>query len=213
MAFWAAIPMIASMASSAAGAESARASTVAGAKSQARIETMKREYMQKMFDEDIERLKPFFEAGQKAGVMYGDAVRNKLDPTKTGTYQQISKMIGGDLEGSSEFVKENTFGRLGAMEQQRQKSRLMDLQQIGMGSAASAGTSGMNLGQTLAQSYGISGGAMATGMQSSSNQRQSMYNKAITGISEIPSYVASNRSSNSLGQLQYNPDSINDYGY
>jgi hypothetical protein len=185
--------MIASMGAQAMGAETARVSTVEGAKSQARIEAMKREYMTKMFDEDIERLKPFYEAGKSAGVMYGDAVRNKLDPTKTGTYQQISKMISPELEGAPEYVKEEAFERLGAMEQQRQKSRLMDIQQIGLGSAGSAGTSGMNLGRTLAQSYGLSGGVMAQGAQSGAEQRQSMYNVAATQLGGMPSYFASGR--------------------
>jgi hypothetical protein len=191
MAFWAAIPMIASMGAQAMGKESARASTIEGAKSQAKIEAMKREYMQKIFTEDIDRLKPFYEAGTAAGIKYGDAIRNKLDPTQTGTYKQISSMISPDLEGAPEYVKERAFERLGAMEGERQKTRLMDLQQIGMGSAASAGTAGLNLGSMLAQSYGLSGNVMARGMQSGENQRQSMYNVAASQMSGLPSYIAS----------------------
>lgn len=183
--------MLASMGAGAAGSAEGRTATVDGAKSQAKIETIKREYMTKMFNEDIERLQPFYEAGKSAGVMYGDAIKNKLDPTKTGTYNQIDKMIGSDLEGAPEYVREEAFERLGAMEQQKQKSRLMDIQQIGLGSAGSAGTAGLNLGNTLAQSYGLSGNVMAQGMQSGANQRQSMWNNAATQLGGMPSYFGS----------------------
>lgn len=216
MAFWAALPMIASMGAQAMGGETGRAATVEGAKSQARIEAMKRAYMTKNFEEDIERQRPFYEAGKAAGLMYTDAIRNKLDPTKTGTYQQISKMISPDLADAPEYVREGAFERLGAVEQQRQKTRLMDIQQLGLGAAGSAGTAGLNLGNVLAQSYGLTGNVMAGGMQSSADQRQSMWNTAATQMSGLPSYFESGKKPSPQSQQNYNlgmPMNTNYGGY
>jgi len=193
MGFFAAIPALLGMGASAAGAEASREGTVEGAKSQARIEAMKRAYAMKRFEEDLEMQKPFYEAGLQAGVKYGDAIKNRLDPTKSGAYQFQKGLMEKDLKGAPEYVREGALSRLGAMEGEKQKSRLMDLQQIGLGASAQAGTSGLNLGNVLAQSYGISGGAMAQGTQSGYDQRQSMYNVAASQLSGLPSYMAANR--------------------
>lgn len=182
-----------SVASQAAGSEEKRISTVEGAKSTVAIEALSREYATQMFKEDIERQQPFYEAGKAAGVQYGAAVRNQLDPTESGSYQLQKDLIDKDLGGAPAYVKEGAYAQLGAVEGEKQKSRLMDLQQIGMGSAASAGTSGLNLGNMLARSYGLSGNVMAGGMQSSANQTQSMWNVAGSQLSGLPAYIESGR--------------------
>lgn len=193
MAFWAAIPMIASMGAQALGGEQARESTIEGARTQAEIERLKRDYAQRTFEEDIERQKPFYEAGKQAGVLYPDAIVNKLDPTVTGAYQLQKRLIEPELEGAPEYVKESAMQQLGAIEQQKQKSRLMDIQQIGLGAAGAAGTAGLNLGNILAQSYGLTGQVSGGAKQSAAEQRQSAWNVAASQLSGLPAYFAAGR--------------------
>jgi hypothetical protein len=182
-----------SMGSQVAAGEAGRASTVEGAKSQAAIEEKSRAYALQMFEEDIEQQRPFYEAGQAAGVQYGAAVANRLDPTTSGAYQLQKGLIDEDLKDAPSYVSAGAYSQLGAVEGEKQKSRLMDMQQIGMGSAASAGSAGLNLGTMLANSYGLSGNVMAGGMQSSANQRQSSFNVAGSQLSGIPAYVEAGR--------------------
>jgi hypothetical protein len=185
--------MIAGLAMSQRGQQQAMASTVEGARTQANIEAMNREYSQKVFDEEIEQQKPFYDAGVKAGVKYDDAITNKLDPKKTGTYQLQRELIDPDLAGQPEYVWEGAHERLGAMEAEKQKGRLMDLQQIGLGAAGSAGTAGVNLGNVLAQSYGLTGNVMAKATQSAAEQKQSMWNVTASQLSGLPSYFSASR--------------------
>lgn len=193
MGFWAAIPMIASMGAQAMGTLSGAEATIEGAEASANIEKLKRDYATKVFDEDIDRLKPFYDAGVQAGVKYGDAITNRLDPTKSGAYQAKLGLISEDLAGQPEYVREGAIEKLGAIEGEKQKGRLMDLQQIGLGAAGSAGTSRLNLGNILAQSYGLTGMTEAGAKQYGGEERQSAWNVAASQISGLPSYFASER--------------------
>lgn len=194
MSLWSLVPMIAGMASSYMGSQQVAASTIEGAQSQANMEKMSREYATKTFEEDIERQKPFYDAGVKAGVKYNDAITNKLDPTKSGAYKMQMGLISPDLKDAPEYVREGAFEKLGAIEGEKQKSRLLDLQQIGLGAAGSSGQSSLNLGTMLAQSYGLSGNVTAGANQSASEQKQSMWNTAASQLSGLPAYFAAGRS-------------------
>ena len=88
------------------------------------IQKLNRDYSTKLFNENIERQKPFYEAGLKAGVKYPDAITNKLDPTQSGSYKTKLGLIEKDLEGAPEYVREDAISRLGAVEGEKQKSRL-----------------------------------------------------------------------------------------
>jgi len=171
------------------GAEEAAEGVEKGAAEQARIEQIKREYVQKQFDADIERQKPFYEAGIAAGVDYPDAVKNKLDVTKSGAYQEQKALIDPTLEDSPQYVKDMAMERLGAVEGEAQKGRLLDLQKIGMGAAGSAGNSSMNLGNVLAQSYGLAGNVQTGADITSSETRQSAWNRAASQITGLPAYL------------------------
>jgi hypothetical protein len=114
-----------SMGSQVAAGEAGRASTVEGAKSQAAIEEKSRAYALQMFEEDIEQQRPFYEAGQAAGVQYGAAVANRLDPTTSGAYQLQKGLIDEDLKDAPSYVSAGAYSQLGAVEGEKQKSRLV----------------------------------------------------------------------------------------
>lgn len=190
MGWWSAIPAIASVGMSFLGQGEAAEGVEAGAKEQAGIEKMKREYAQKVFEEDIERHKPFYDAGVAAGVSYPDAITNKLDPTKSGAYQLQRGLIEPDLAGAPEYVREGAMEQLGAIEAEKQKTRLLDIQKIGLGAAGTAGTSSLNLGNILAQSYGLTGQVLGQGRITAGEQRQSAWNVAASQLSGLPSYFA-----------------------
>lgn len=204
MSFWDAVPALLAVGATAAdyiGSKEAtkglEEGTREGEAKQAALEKLNRDYAQKIFDEDIERQKPFYDAGIKAGVQYSDAITNKLDPTQSGAYKTQLGLISPELEGAPEYVREEAIQRLGAIEGEKQKGRLLDLQQIGMGAAGAAGTSGMNLGNVLAQSFGRTSGAgfqTAQNLQTVGEQRQSAFNVAASQLSGLPAYLASSRS-------------------
>lgn len=165
--------------------------TEEGAREQAEVERLKRGYAQKIFEEDIERQRPFYEAGVKAGVKYPEAITNRLDPTQSGAYKLQREMIEKDLATAPEYVRRDSLQRLEAIEAEKQKERLLDLQKIGLGAAGVAGTGGMSLTNVLSQSYGIQGQATASAMQTAAEQRQSAWNVAASQIMGLPAYLAS----------------------
>jgi hypothetical protein len=204
---WELLPMAASM-----GADMYSQSQMAGkvedaGAAQANIEAQNRAYQQKLFEEDIKRSKPFYEAGIKALPEYEKAVTNDLDPTKSGLYKMQSDLMAGDLEDAPEYVKEDAFKRLGAEEQQKAKPRLLDLMQIGMGAAGSAGRTSVNLGTALARSYGTASQTLQKTGQEAKDIRQSMWGRAADEISGLPAYFASKPSGNKTTATPYDRSS------
>lgn len=192
MSWWDIIPAVLEIGSIAVdymGAEEATKGVEEGSAEQIRIETIKRNYATKVFEDNLERQKPFYDAGIKAGIQYPNAITNRMDPTKSGTYKTQLGLISKDLEGAPEYVKEEALQRLGAIEGEKQKNRLLDMQRIGLGAAGSAGTSGLNLGNTLAQSFNLSSGVLGSSQQEVSDRNQSAWNVAASQLSGLPAYM------------------------
>lgn len=188
---WELLPMAASMGASMYGEYQMGEKVEEAGATQARIEAMNRQYQQKLFEEDITRQQPFYKAGAKALPEYEKAVTGEFDPTKSGLYKMQAELMEPGLEGAPEYVREEAFERLGAEEQQKAKPRLLDLMQIGLGAAGSAGRTSVNLGSALARSYGTSSQALQKTGQAASEIRQSMWGRAADEISGLPAYFAS----------------------
>lgn len=210
MAFWAAIPMVASMASSALGQQQATEGGIEGAKSSARIQQMNREYQKNVFEKNIEMQKPFYEAGLEAIEPFSEAIAGRGDAMKGGLAQMQKDMIEKDTGSMSDYVKNLSMGRLEAEEGEKYKGRLMDLQQIGLGASGSAGKSAINLGTSLAKSYAGEG---LTNLQSSMNKQTSlsnMWTQTMDQLSGLPAYYAASNSGKS-GNTQQSTGSVQPY--
>jgi len=200
---WELLPMAASM-----GVDMYSQSQMAGKVEdagaiRANIEAQNRAYQQKLFEEDIARSQPFYKAGIKALPEYEKAVEGDFDPTKTGLYEMQAELMEPGLEGAPEYVREEAMERLGAEEEQKAKPRLLDLMQIGMGAAGSAGRTSVNLGTALARSYGTSSQALQKTDKVASDIRQSMWGRAADEISGLPAYFASKPSANKTTATPY----------
>jgi len=170
---------------------------------QANIEAQDRAYQQKIFEENITRQQPFYKAGVKALPEYEKAVVGDFDPTKTGLYKMQAELMEPGLKDAPEYVREEAFQRLGAEEEQKAKPRLLDLMQIGLGAAGSAGRTSVNLGSALAKSYGTASQAQQRTDQAASEIRQSMWGRAADEISGLPAYFASRPTANKTASTPY----------
>lgn len=199
MAFWAAIPMVASMASSALGGQQSIESTEAGAKSSARIAQLNREYQTRVFEKNIEMQKPFYEAGLEAVDPYSKAISGKGDAMSSGLAKMQKKMISEDTGSMSDYVKNKSMGRLEAEEGEKYKGRLMDLQQIGLGASGSAGQSAVNLGSSLAGSYAQEGGTNIAASMNKQTSLSNMWTQTMDQLSGLPAYYKASQTNTPSG--------------
>lgn len=188
---WELLPMVASMGVEWYSQEQlAEKAGEAGAEV-SRVQGLNRAYQQKIFEENIERQRPFYEAGMEALPKYKAAVAGKLDPTESGIYKMRAGLLEEDLADAPEYIREKSMKRLAAEEEQKIKPRLMDIIQTGMGAAGEAGRASVNLGTALAKSYGATSVAGQKYGQAASEIRQSAWGKAADVVSGLPSYFAS----------------------
>ncbi|MCP3924491.1 MAG: hypothetical protein GY714_18110 [Desulfobacterales bacterium] len=206
MAFWAAIPMIASTGSGIAGQKAAQDAAISGAESSARIEQMNREYQQKVFDKNIEAQKPFYEAGKTAIDPYARAVRGEGNAMSSGLAQMQKGLLAKDTASMSDYVKNLTSGRLEAEEGEKYKGRLLDLQQIGLGVSGSAGRTASNLGTSLAQSYAREGQTELAARMGEQTALSNMWTQTMDTLSGLPAYYEASKGQQSSRQKP-------DYGY
>lgn len=187
MAFWLAL---AGMGVDAIGKQQGVAATVEGAEAQAGIEKLSREAQERRFQRDIEYQKPFFEAGEKAVEPYAQAVKGEFDITQSPLYKMQKEMVMGELEGAPEGVRADALERLGAREGEMAKGRLLDLQKIGLGSAASAGQTALSFGTAFGQSMQRGQGALAQGVLAGAQGEQNIWTGVMEDVSGYPAYRA-----------------------
>jgi hypothetical protein len=183
---------VAGMASSAAGAEALASSTVEGAQAQNEIESRNRGYQRKIFDENIDQQSPYYEAGLNAMPMLEqfrsqggvDLSGNPLYQMEQRAGQEGLDMAGGVRQGGRDYFQ----NALNASSQQPAYNRLLDLQQVGMGSAGSAGQGAATMGSALSDSFQTGANAMMQGTANAGNQRQSLYSNAAGQAGAMPAY-------------------------
>jgi hypothetical protein len=163
----------------------------AGAASQAAIEARNRAFQRKQFEEATERQQPFVDVGQLALPHLVSAVNN-LNSVGNLPGARFQKTIVSDFlgENAPEFVKNRAFGEITALEGERQKQRLADLVNIGVGGTAGQAGAGVNLGSTLAQSLGTSGNIQAGALQDAAVHRANRQNQLIQGLAGLPALAA-----------------------
>lgn len=193
MVAWFALAGIAlSAASSSAGAAAASASSIEGAQASADIEAMNRNYQRSSFEKQLGLQKSFYEAGVASLPLYQAAMKNTLDVTNLPLYQMQKRIMdGGQDKDTPQYIKNNALLTLGAQEGELAKTRLADIQQIGLGQAGSAGQSSVNFGSAFANSIKREGNAQAQGQLSASQENQGMWNKAIDDTLSVAPYLAS----------------------
>lgn len=186
--------MAASVASSSAGAAAASAASIESAQASADIERMNRNFQRSRFEQELELQKPFYEAGKKALPLYKQAINNTLDITTLPLYKMQKGMIEGSFDKNTpDYIKENAMKQLGAQEGELAKTRLADVQQIGLGQAGAAGQSNINYGTAVANSLMRGSNALAQGQLNSSMIQQNAWTKAAEDISGLPAYISSTR--------------------
>lgn len=196
MAFWVALAgMAMSAASSTAGTAAAQASSIEGAQASSDIEALNRSVQRSNFEKELARQKPFYETGKAAIPLYEAAMKNTLDVTKLPLYQMQKGMIESSFgEDTPQYIKDNAFRSLEAQEGELAKTRLADIQQIGLGQAGSAGQSTVNLGTALTSSITRGSNQLAQGTLKSNQAGQSMWDNTIdTGLSFAPYLASVNR--------------------
>lgn len=193
MSVWFLLPMAISAGTSYAGQKAQNEATLAGAETSANIDAMNREFQKKVFYENMAMQKPFYEAGKSAIPLYDRAINNDLNPMESGMANIQERLLTDNTKGFSGYVKDLALGRLKAEEGEKQKGRLMDLMKIGLGASGSAGSSAVNLGGALANSYMSSGNTLANATMGNALNTQSMWNRTIDSLAGLPAYMASRK--------------------
>lgn len=191
----AAAPTLAGLYTQYAGGEAARATTEAGARSQAEIESLRRDAAQKEFERQIARQQPFLDVGGEALPELVSAISNRGgDVTGLPATQIQGDLIAEFLgEEAPAFIKERAMTNLGAVEAERRKGRLADLVSAGLGGALSTAGSGVDLGSTLSRSLAREGGIRGQALQESATARQNLINQAVGQLSGLPAFIAGAR--------------------
>lgn len=189
-----AIPTILGIGVQAASAEGARAATEEGARGQARIEALKREALQKQFEQQIERQQPFLEAGVKALPQLTEAISGRGDvsalPATRIQGDLIAEFLGDE---APDFIKNRAATNLEAVELERQKGRLADLVSAGAGGAVSATGSRVDLGTTLGRSASNLGSLQGQSLQQQAIQRQNLINQTVGQLAGLPALYAASQ--------------------
>lgn len=204
---WALIPAIAGMASQAAGGAQAAAATVEGAQTQADIEAMNREFQEELFNKELERNRPRYEAGLEKGLpQFKNILKTgRVDLEKMPAYRAQRKMGENALSrfgADSPFARNRLSERLGVAENEATKARLNDLLQLSLGASGSAGQGAANFANAASTGYANIGNVLAGGNQQAAQQRQSTYGNLAGQIGSIPAYISQR---NYLNQGSGNP--------
>jgi hypothetical protein len=190
------------------GGAAARETAEAGARTQAEIEKLKRDALQKEFKRQIERQQPFLKAGVEALPEFISAISGRggdvMDlPATQIQGDLISEFLGEEAPG---FVKERALTNLGAVEAERRKGRLADLVSAGLGGALSTVGAGVNLGTTLSRSLARECGIRGQALQESATARQNLINQAIGQLSGLPAFIAGARGPAVAPTITHIPD-------
>lgn len=193
MSFTAIAGIIGSIGVSAAGSETASASTVAGAETKAEQTRLGQVFQTKQFEKAIERQQPFLQAGQEASPLLTLAIRNELETSNLPATEIRKGLVSAGIEEAPEFVKERVGRGIEATEAESQKSRLLDLVKIGLGAAGSVTGARAGLGVETAESLGKIGRIGAGALQSAATQRQNTITTAAERFGGLPAFLASQR--------------------
>jgi hypothetical protein len=193
MAFAAIAGLIGNIGLGAAGGEAGRSATKEGARLQVAQEELGREFQTEQFEKALERQQPFLEVGQEASPLLSMAIRGDLSPDQIRAAEIQKDILAQELGDAPAFVLDRAGRGIEAAEGENQKSRLLELVQIGLGAAGSASGTRANIGTTTAQSLGRIGNIGAGALQSAATQRQNLATQATSAVGGLPAFLASQR--------------------
>jgi hypothetical protein len=183
-----------SIGAGAVGQQQAQAGSIEGAKTQAGIERLGRAASKEEFDKQIVRQQPFIDVGTRAIDPLTQAISNRGDvsglPATQIQSDLISDFLGPQAPG---FVTEDVLANLEATELERNKGRLSDLVNIGLGGVGSSAGSRINLGTTLGSSLLGSGNLAGQSLQDAAIGRQNTANQLTTSLGGLPAFIAGQR--------------------
>lgn len=203
-----------SAAMGAAGSNAAMAATKEGAQSQANVEEMSRQYQRKLFDEEMERLRPYHETAVQEGLplMQQYLSEGGIDQSQMPLYnmQMDAAMSGLEGQGVGDYGMNRYRDSLSAAENDAGYARLQDMMQIGMGASGAAGQGAGNFATGQAQSFINSGNALARANMQANNMQNSMYGDLADQFSSIPAYASQRAYNNQWKANQYenSPDFV-----
>ena len=158
-----------------------------GTQQQAEQEAISRGIQQQQFEGQIARQQPFLEAGQLALPQLVESISGRGDVSGLPATQAQRGMITDFLgEQAPEFVTEDALANLEAVEAERNKSRLSDLVNIGLGGVGASAGSGVNLGTTLGRSLATESNIRGQGLQQAASSRENRRNQLIQGLTGLP---------------------------
>lgn len=177
---------------SAAGQQQQLAGTVEGARTEAGIRALGREASEEEFGRQIERQTPFVAAGERALSPLIQAISNRgadvsALPGVAFQRERIQDFLGDQAPG---FITDRAIRNLEAVESERQKGRLSDLVNIGLGGLGTSAGARVNLGSTVGQALGAETGLKAQALQQAAAGRQNIANQLGTSLSGIPALIA-----------------------
>lgn len=177
-----------------AGQEKASQTTQAGVETQADIEGLNREFQSDLFDKQIERQQPFVDVGNLALPEFINAIHNQGDasglPAATLRRDIVGEFLG---EQAPEFVRENAFADINAVETEANKGRLSDLVNIGLGGAGNVARTGTGLTTNISNSIAGEGNLIAQGLQDQAASRQNISENTVNQLSALPALIAASR--------------------
>jgi len=175
-----------------------------GTQEQIRIEGLSREASEKEFKKQIARQKPFVDVGTKALPEFIKAISNRGNVSKLPA-TRIQKGLISDFLGENvpEFIRERSLDDLNAIEFEKNKGRLSDLINVGLGGVGSTAGANVNLGTTLGNSFATSGNIQAQSLIDSAASRENRQNQLIQGIAGLPALANT--------AFQNRPQSVNPF--
>lgn len=192
-----------------AGQKAGTEGTVSGSRAQAGIERLGREASSRQFGRQIARQQPFIDVGTRALPQFIESLSNRGDvsglPATTIQSGLISDFLG---DQAPQFVLDEALGNLEAVEAERNKGRLSDLINIGLGGVGSSAGSRVNLGTTFGRSIASEGNVLGQSLQDAATGRQNIANQAITSLGGIPAFLSANfqgRSNQAVPEGAFNP--------
>lgn len=187
------IGMAGGMASQAAGGAQNAAATKEGAQTQAAIEAMNRQFQKEVWDAEMGRRKPYYDAGLRNLPQLMAASQYRNDPTQSAAYRAQygfgENALRGAGLGDSATLRYLSQGG-GDAEREASYNRLLDLERIGLGASESAGSGAQNYANAVSNSLMTAGNAMGQGYAGAAAKREGAYQNALGQASSIPAYYA-----------------------
>jgi len=163
-----------------------------GVEEQAALEAKSRAFQQEQFGKAIERQQPFVDIGVRALPELVTAVQNLGDVSRLPSTRFQKSIVAEFLgENAPGFVLSRSGREIEATEAERQKGRLADLVNIGVGGTASQAGAGVGLSSALGRSLTTSGNVQAQALQDAAINRENRRNQLISGLAGLPSFIAS----------------------